>query len=66
MAIDTGLLVACGDMNAVGGIRQILLTDLSNIATALPTTAANHTLTSFIGLTLGLGLSLKMKLHLLQ
>ena len=50
MAIDSGLLVACGDMNAVGGIRQILLTDLSNIATALPTSlAADHTLTSFIG-----------------
>jgi len=47
MAIDTGLLVDCGDMNAVGGIRQILLTDLSNISAALPTTAANHTLTSF-------------------
>ena len=30
MAIDSGLLVACADMNAVGGIRQILLTDLSN------------------------------------
>ena len=50
MAIDTGLLVACGDMNAVGGIRQILLTDLSNVATALPASpGANHTLTSFIG-----------------
>ena len=47
MAIDTGLLVACGDMNAVGGIRQILLTDLSNVATALPAVAANHTLTAF-------------------
>jgi hypothetical protein len=47
MAIDTGLLVDCGDMNAVGGIRQILLTDLSNISAVLPTTAANHTLTSF-------------------
>ena len=49
MAIDTGLLVACGDLNAVGGIRQILLTDLSNVATALPVSpGANHTLTSFI------------------
>ena len=49
MAIDTGLLVACGDMNAVGGIRQILLTDLSNVATASPASpGANHTLTSFI------------------
>ena len=31
MAIDKGLLVACGDLNAVGGIRQILLTDLAGI-----------------------------------
>jgi len=46
MAIDSGLLVACGDMNAVGGIRQILLTDLSNVATVAPTSlAADHTLT---------------------
>tara|TARA_R110001599_G_scaffold247989_1_gene448003 strand:+ start:222 stop:812 length:591 start_codon:yes stop_codon:yes gene_type:complete len=50
MAIDSGLLVACGDLNAVGGIRQILLTDLDNIATALPTTLnATHTLTSIVG-----------------
>ena len=49
MAIDTGLLVACGDLNAVGGIRQILLTDLSNVATVSPASpGANHTLTSFI------------------
>ena len=47
MAIDSGLLVACGDMNAVGGIRQILLTDLDNIATAVPTTPnTTHTLTA--------------------
>jgi hypothetical protein len=47
MAIDTGLLVDCGDLNAVGGIRQILLTDLSNIATVAPTSLpANHTVTS--------------------
>ena len=50
MAIDSGLLVACGDLNAVGGIRQILLTDLDNIATALPTTLnATHSLTSIVG-----------------
>ena len=46
MAIDSGLLVACADMNAVGGIRQILLTDLSNVATVAPTTLnATHSLT---------------------
>ena len=50
MAIDSGLLVDCGDLNAVGGIRQILLTDLDNIATALPTTLnATHSLTSIVG-----------------
>lgn len=49
MAIDTGLQVDCGNLNAVGGIRQILLTDLDNVATAVPTTSnAAHTLTSFI------------------
>jgi hypothetical protein len=49
MAIDTGLLVDCGNLNAVGGIRQILLTDLDNVATVLPTTSnSSHTLTSFI------------------
>ena len=48
MAIDTGLLVDCGDLNAVGGIRQILLTDLSNVATVAPTTgAADHIVTGF-------------------
>ena len=47
MAIDTGLQVDCGNLNAVGGIRQILLTDLDNIATVAPTTSnAAHTLTS--------------------
>lgn len=46
MAIDSGLLVDCGDLNAVGGIRQILLTDLDNIATVDPLTLnATHTLT---------------------
>lgn len=49
MAIDSGLLVACEDLNAVGGIRQILLTDLSNIATVAPTSlATDHTLTSLV------------------
>ena len=46
MAIDSGLLVDCGDLNAVGGIRQILLTDLDNIATVTPTSlAADHIVT---------------------
>jgi len=46
MPIDSGLLVDCGDLNAVGGIRQILLTDLDNIATVAPTTAAtDHIIT---------------------
>ena len=46
MAIDSGLTVACADLNAVGGIRQILLTDLSNVATVAPTTLnATHSLT---------------------
>ena len=46
MAIDSGLLVDCGDLNAVGGIRQILLTDLDNIATVDPSVLnATHTLT---------------------
>ena len=48
MAIDTGLLVDCGDLNAVGGIRQILLSDLSNVATVAPTTLpATHIVTGF-------------------
>jgi len=46
MAIDTGLLVDCGDLNAVGGIRQILLTDLGNVATVTPSVgAADHIVT---------------------
>ena len=36
MAIDTGLLVDCGDLNAVGGIRSVLLTDLGNITAVTP------------------------------
>ena len=49
MAIDTGLLVDCGDLNAVGGIRQIILTDLDNITTVAPTTAAaDHIITSMV------------------
>tara|TARA_R100000700_G_scaffold28195_1_gene35055 strand:- start:1387 stop:1992 length:606 start_codon:yes stop_codon:yes gene_type:complete len=46
MAIDTGLTVTCGNLNAVGGIRSILLTDLDNIATVTPTSSnATHTVT---------------------
>jgi len=49
MAIDTGLLVDCGDLNAVGGIRQIILTDLDNIATVAPAVApATHIITSMV------------------
>ena len=48
MAIDSGLLVDCGDLNAVGGIRQIIITDLDNIAavTPHPTAPATHIITS--------------------
>jgi len=49
MAIDTGLLVDCGDLNAVGGIRQIILTELNNITTVAPTAAAaDHIITSMV------------------
>ena len=49
MPIDSGLLVDCGDLNAVGGIRQILLTDLDNIATVAPSAAAaDHIITSLV------------------
>ena len=49
MAIDTGLLVECSDLNAVGGIRQIILTDLGNIATVAPSAAAaDHIISSFV------------------
>ena len=52
MAIDTGLLVDCGDLNAVGGIRQIILTDLDNIATVAPTAAAaDHIISSMVSTT---------------
>jgi hypothetical protein len=48
MAIDSGLLVDCGDLNAVGGIRQILLTDLDNVATVTPSAAdGTHIITGF-------------------
>mgnify|MGYP003634602346 CR=1 FL=1 len=49
MAIDTGLLVDCGDLNAVGGIRQIILTELDNITTVAPTAAAaDHIISSMV------------------
>ncbi len=45
--IDSGLQIGCTDLQAVGGIRQILLTNLSNIATVTPTSLnATHTITS--------------------
>lgn len=46
MAIDTGLLVDCADLNAAGGVRQIILTDLDNITAVAPTTYTNGTLSS--------------------
>ena len=47
MAIDSGLKVDCGDLNAVGGIRQILLTDLDNILTVAPAALdSTHSITS--------------------
>ena len=32
MAIDNGILISCADLQAVGGIREIFLTNLDNIA----------------------------------
>ena len=40
MAIDTGLLVGCTDLQAVGGIRQIIVTEVSNISAV--TTGSTH------------------------
>lgn len=50
MAIDSGILVDCADLNAVGGVRQVILTDLANVATVAPTTydATSATVTSFV------------------
>ena len=48
MAIDTGLQVTCGDLQAVGGIRQILLTDLDNVATLAAGVGDTHSYTSII------------------
>jgi len=48
MAIDTGLLVACGDLQAVGGIRQILITDLTNIDTVTAGGAGTHSYSSIV------------------
>lgn len=42
MAIDTGLQVACADLQAVGGIRQIIVTDLTNIDTVTTGTAHDY------------------------
>ena len=47
MAIDSGLIVTCGDLQALGGIKQVIITDISNIATITPTTAAaDHIITA--------------------
>ena len=48
MAIDTGLLVGCTDLQAVGGIRQILITDLDNIDTVTAGGAGTHSYTSIV------------------
>lgn len=49
MAITTGLLVDCEDLNSIGGIRQIIITDVANITTMLPVTSnATHTMTSLL------------------
>lgn len=40
MAIDSGLIIECADLNAVGGVKQILLTDISNVATVDPAITA--------------------------
>ena len=40
MAIDNGLQVICGDLQAVGGIRQIIVADIDEINTV--TTASDH------------------------
>jgi hypothetical protein len=44
MAIDTGLLVGCADLQAVGGIRQIIVTEVSNITVVTKGTAHDYTL----------------------
>tara|TARA_R100001463_G_scaffold9308_6_gene27881 strand:- start:7159 stop:7746 length:588 start_codon:yes stop_codon:yes gene_type:complete len=49
MAIDSGLIIQCADLNAVGGVKQILLTDISSVATVTPAITAppaDHTVTS--------------------
>ena len=48
MAIDSGLIIQCADLNAVGGVKQILLTDISSVATVTPaitSAPADHTVT---------------------
>jgi hypothetical protein len=48
MPIDSGLTIGCADLQAVGGIRQILLTDLTNVSGVTPASLnATHTVTSF-------------------
>ncbi len=48
MAIDSGLIVNCADLQAVGGIKQIVISDIANVSAILPTSAANHTITSLV------------------
>ena len=47
MAIDSGLIVDCADLQAIGGIKQVIITDISNVLTILPTAAAaDHIITA--------------------
>jgi hypothetical protein len=48
MAIDSGLIVDCADLQAVGGIKQIVISDIANVSAILPTSSANHTITSLV------------------
>jgi hypothetical protein len=42
MAIDTGLQVGCTDLQATGGVRQIIVTELTNIDTVTTGSAHNY------------------------
>ena len=47
MAIDSGLIVDCADLQAIGGIKQVIITDISNVLTIVPATAAaDHIITN--------------------
>jgi len=49
MSITSGLIIECADLQAVGGVKQILLTDISNVLTVVPAIDAppsDHTITA--------------------